>query len=140
MTDELPMPSEQEILLVSMDIGIVVAWCDKNNVAISALGRTALDGDQAAIYRWRASGLTGCSEPKRRKIALYILQHPTGIPGYTKGNTGKRRHKHAGSVFHPGGSTPTGSTVGTHQGGGRSTPIPVPSITALTDEDQAYIR
>lgn len=129
-------PTEEAVIEVMSNLEHFEMWCTKNDIAVSALGRTALQ-DQAALYRWRAKGIRGVSEPKRRALAIYILKNPKGIPGYTRSRTGKKRSVR----FLPGGRVPSSSREGKIQeGGGASTTLPVPAPHLLEPDNFSWVR
>src|SRR5690348_14596748 len=138
MHSNLPLPAEEKVQEVMEDLDYFEGWCARTNTALSALGRTALHGDQAALYRWRERGSRAVTEEKRRNLAIYVLQHPDGIPGYKRAKTGKKGGRNA--TFTPGGNTPTGSTAGYLGAPGHSTDIPVPGPSTLESDDLQYAK
>lgn len=130
-------PTEAEIVTVAGSLHYFEDWCARNNVALSALGRTAIQ-DQAVLYRWRNLGLKGASAAKREALATYILKHPSGIPGYTRSKTGRKIAR--SGAFVPNGPTPVSSRTGTMQDAGPSTKLPVPALSLLEMDDLEYVK
>jgi hypothetical protein len=128
-------PEQIEAVAISLDY--FEEWCAKTNTALSALGREVIQ-DQAALYRWRKDGTAGCSEAKRRALAIYVLEHPKGIPGYVRGKSGKRKT----STFSPGtrGNIPSSSRVGDLVTQGPSTELPVPGPDVIPPDDFAWVK
>lgn len=143
-TVELPedgIVTEERIEEVAAKLEFVEEWLAKTNTAGSALGRQVLQ-DQAAISRWRTGGIHGCSYEKRRSLAIFVLEHPEGIPGHKPARSGKRGPRgQTNQTFQPG-KSPSSSRIGRLQEGtGQSTPIPVPSLEELeSKEDMEWVR
>lgn len=121
---------------VTLTLAEVEAYCEKNGIAGSALGRFVCQ-DQALMSRWRRGGCTGVSDRKRLLLQCFIIAHPDGHPGITK-----KGHRH--KVFGRVGFSPSAMSKTDRRFEGPytkpSTPLPVPGVEELRKENIAWVK